>query len=80
MKKYDKEKSDAELAAAANKYHNDIVKDMHDEEVRACQVTTDSGENIILDEVNVKFILFIKFSRWVAKRYWRSSRSIQKET
>lgn len=44
MKKYDKEKSDAELEAAANMYHNDIVKDMHDEEVRACQVMTDSGE------------------------------------
>lgn len=48
MKKYDTEKSDAELEAAANKYHNDIVKDMHDEEVRACQVTSDSGEKNIL--------------------------------
>lgn len=46
MKKYDKEKSDAELAAAANMYHNDIVKDMHDEAVRACQIHSDSGETI----------------------------------
>lgn len=64
MKKYDKEKSDAELAAAANMYHNDIVKDMHDEEVRACQVTTDSGKCIFLfDELNVKFIFLFIFSR-----------------